>query len=51
VIAWAERRGHDVDAIMWRNAAEFYRVGQRPAVPADEPRPRRGGFLGWLRGE
>ncbi|MEV7800764.1 amidohydrolase family protein [Microbacterium foliorum] len=51
VIAWAERRGHDVDAIMWRNAAEFYRVGQRPAVPADEPRPRRGGLLGWLRGE
>ncbi|MGK3949737.1 amidohydrolase family protein [Microbacterium sp. K2] len=51
VIAWAERRRHDVDAIMWRNAEEFYRVGQRSAVPVDEPRPRRGGFLGWLRGE
>ena len=51
VIAWAERRGHDVDAIMWRNAEAFYRVGRRSAVPVDEPRPRRGGFLGWLRGE
>jgi len=51
VIAWAERRGHDVDAILWRNAEEFYRIGARPA-PADarEERPRRG-LLGWLRGE
>ncbi|WP_311245528.1 amidohydrolase family protein [Microbacterium sp. WCS2018Hpa-23] len=51
VIAWAERRGHDVDAILWRNAEEFYRVGQRPAhQDAREERPRRG-ILGWLRGE
>ncbi|WP_341955589.1 amidohydrolase family protein [Microbacterium sp. LWH13-1.2] len=51
VIAWAERRGHDVDAILWRNAEEFYRIGQRPAhEDAREERPRRG-ILGWLRGE
>jgi L-fuconolactonase len=48
---WAERRGHDVDAIMWRNAEEFYRVGARPPrEDAREERPRRG-FLGWLRGD
>ncbi|MGN7949755.1 amidohydrolase family protein [Microbacterium sp. 22215] len=58
VIAWAERRGHDVDAILWRNAEGFYRVRERPVrvqerpdVRADavEPRSRRG-ILGWLRG-
>ncbi|MDR6143021.1 L-fuconolactonase [Microbacterium foliorum] len=51
VSGWAERRGHDVDAIMWRNAEEFYRVGARPPrEDAREERPRRG-FLGWLRGD
>lgn len=51
VIAWADRRGHDVDAILWRNAEEFYRVGElRTHTDAREERPRRG-ILGWLRGE
>ncbi|MFJ4999263.1 amidohydrolase family protein [Microbacterium sp. NPDC088619] len=51
VSGWAERRGHDVDALMWRNAEEFYRVGARPPrEDAREERPRRG-FLGWLRGD
>ena len=51
VIAWADRRGHDVDAILWRNAEEFYRVGERRThADAREERPRRG-ILGWLRGE
>lgn len=51
VIEWAERRGHDVDAIMWRNAEEFYRIGagHRPSDSREE-RPRRG-FLAWLRGD
>ncbi|MFJ4223079.1 amidohydrolase family protein [Microbacterium sp. NPDC089695] len=48
VIAWAEARGHDVDAILWRNASEFYRIGERRPVDAPQ-RPRRG-ILGWLRG-
>lgn len=48
VIAWAERRGHDVDAIMWGNAEEFY-LPER-TEDAREERPRRG-ILGWLRGE
>lgn len=26
VIAWAEARGHDVDALFWRNAERFYRI-------------------------
>lgn len=26
VIAWAQARGHDVDALFWRNAERFYRV-------------------------
>lgn len=49
VIDWAERRGHDVDAIMWANAESFYRIGERSAhEDAREERPRRG-ILGWLR--
>lgn len=55
VVDWAERRGHDVDAIFWRNARTFYRIGERPLAPtsttdAEEERPRRRGLLGWLRG-
>lgn len=51
VVDWAERRGHDVDAIMWRNAEEFYLIGRRSTHDdAREERPRRG-ILGWLRGE
>lgn len=51
VISWAERRGHDVDAIFWGNAEEFYRIGQRRGtLDAREDRPRRG-FLAWLRGD
>ncbi|WP_435747769.1 amidohydrolase family protein [Microbacterium sp. PMB16] len=48
VTAWAEDRGHDVDAILWSNAERFYRVGEAAGSP-DEP-PRRG-IRGWLRGE
>ncbi|WP_091227547.1 amidohydrolase [Microbacterium sp. 3J1] len=48
---WAERRGHDTDALFWDNAESFYRIGQRSASVVEE-RPRRGiRFLGWLRGD
>lgn len=48
VVAWAEARGHDVDAILWANAEAFYRIdGSR----ADAAEPPRRGILGWLRGE
>lgn len=49
VVAWAEARGHDVDAILWGNAERFYGVGaaRQPEAP---DAPRRG-ILGWLRGE
>lgn len=30
VAAWAEDRGHPVDAIMWANADSFYRTGAHP---------------------
>ncbi|MEV4737385.1 MULTISPECIES: amidohydrolase family protein [unclassified Microbacterium] len=50
VTAWAEERGHDVDAILWRNAWEFYRIGERREAADASDRPRRG-ILGWLRGE
>lgn len=33
-----DERGHDVDAILWGNAAEFYKVTRRSAT-TDEPRP------------
>ena len=50
VADWADRRGHDAEALFWSNAAEFYRVGQRPAhTDARKDRPRRG-LLGRLRG-
>lgn len=49
VIAWAEERGHDVDAILWRTASDFYRIGERRPAPDADERPRRG-ILGWLRG-
>ncbi|WP_341977283.1 amidohydrolase family protein [Microbacterium sp. LTA6] len=42
VVAWATSRGHDVDAILWANAARFYGI---------DSAPRRGGILGWLRGD
>ncbi|WP_341947422.1 amidohydrolase family protein [Microbacterium sp. LWH11-1.2] len=49
VVAWAEARGHDVDAVLWSNAERFYEVGdaRQPGAPES---PRRG-ILGWLRGE
>ncbi len=34
VIAWAQSRGHDLDALLWRNAEQFYRT-DRPAAAAD----------------
>ncbi|WP_194762489.1 amidohydrolase family protein [Microbacterium sp. UFMG61] len=50
VIAWAEKRGHDLDAIFWANAEEFYRVGQWSThADARDERPRRG-IRAWLRG-
>ncbi|PVE98520.1 amidohydrolase family protein [Microbacterium sp. TPD7012] len=49
VVAWAEARGHDVDAILWSNAERFYGVGDARQPEAPES-PRRG-ILGWLRGE
>ncbi len=48
VADWAERRGHDLDALFRTNAEQFYRIGERPH-PVEEARPRRGLF-GWLRG-
>ena len=51
VVAWAEARGHDVDAILWANAAQFYGTdGARAAREDSADTPRRG-ILGWLRGE
>ena len=50
VATWAERRGHDLDAIFWANAHEVYRIGERAHAEEHEERPRRG-ILGWLRGE
>jgi len=49
VIDWAQARGHDLDALFWRNAQEFYGLGRRRAQDADES-PRRG-ILGWLLGD
>jgi len=49
VVAWAEARGHDVDAILWANAERFYGLGDGGRSEATES-PRRG-ILGWLRGE
>lgn len=49
VIDWAQRRGHDVDALFWGTAHEFYRIGERRPAVEDAPRRRRG-FFGWLRG-
>lgn len=48
VLDWAERRGHDVDALFFTNAERFYRIGERPH-PIEDSRPRRRLF-GWLRG-
>lgn len=48
IVAWAEARGHDLDAILWANAESFYGAGG-VADDADDT-PRRG-ILGWLRGE
>lgn len=38
VADWAADRDHDVDAILWGNAAAFYKVTRRSAT-TDEPRP------------
>ncbi|MFS0894352.1 amidohydrolase family protein [Microbacterium sp. 179-I 3D3 NHS] len=52
VVAWAEARGHDVDALLWANAERFYGLdGPRTdATVEEQPRTRRG-LRGWLRGE
>lgn len=46
VVAWARARGHDVDAILWANAARFYGTEADAASEA----PRRG-ILGRLFGD
>ncbi|WP_223622628.1 amidohydrolase [Microbacterium sp. EST19A] len=48
IVAWAEARGHDVDAILWANAERFYGTGGAREDAADTPRR---GIRGWLRGE
>lgn len=48
VIAWADARGHDLDAIFWTTAEQFYRTDARPQAPTAEP-PRHG-IRGWFRG-
>lgn len=48
IVAWAEARGHDVDAILWANAERFYAPREARETVADAPRR---GILGWLRGE
>lgn len=47
VIAWAEARGHDLDALLWRNAEQFYGTDQRRDSAPTEP--HRSGVRGWLR--
>ena len=48
VIAWADARRHDLDAILWGNAERFYGTDQpRHVPPAEAPRT---GIRGWLRG-
>lgn len=49
VIAWAQSRGHDLDAILWANAERFYRTDALRDTPSAEP-PRTG-IRGWLRGD
>ncbi|MFF1539283.1 amidohydrolase family protein [Microbacterium sp. NPDC058269] len=48
VIAWAESRGHDLDALLWGNAEQFYRTDSLRSAPTDEA--PRSGIRGWLRG-
>lgn len=53
VVSWAERRGHSVDAIMWSNAYEFYRVHEArlPTLePEEQATERRRGFFARLFG-
>ncbi|MCI1018765.1 amidohydrolase family protein [Microbacterium sp. C5A9] len=50
VITWADRRGHDLDAIFWSNAEEFYRVGERSTHADAREERRRRGIRSWLRG-
>ncbi|WP_334152331.1 amidohydrolase family protein [Microbacterium sp.] len=47
VVAWANARGHDVDAILWGTAERFYGTGAAPEAPERERR----GIRGWLRGD
>lgn len=48
VVAWAESRGHDLDALLWENAEQFYRTAQPRQIPSDAA--PRSGLRGWLRG-
>lgn len=48
VIAWAQSRGHDLDALLWLNAERFYRTDAPREIPSVDA-PRRG-IRGWFRG-
>lgn len=48
VIAWAQSRGHDLDALLWRNAEQFYRTDRPRQLPTDKT--PRSGLRSWLRG-
>lgn len=48
VIAWAESRGHDLDALLWHNAEQFYGTDKPRQVSSVEV--PRAGIRGWLRG-
>lgn len=45
-VIWARTRGHDVDALLWANAAGFYGTDAARATPE----AARRGIRGWLRG-
>ena len=48
VIAWAESRGHDLDALLWTTAEGFYGTAAQPRTGVVEtPRP---GIRSWFRG-
>jgi len=47
VVAWADARGHDLDAILWTNARRFYRLDEARVVPEQ---PKKRGFFSRLFG-
>ena len=47
VIAWAESRGHDLDALLWTTAEQFYGTARPRTAAVETP---RAGIRRWLRG-